>query len=180
MRGRHLDRPGGRMKNPGVGLAHTKLLGTDAGAEIVADTNALDIGIAIGQGHQRKAAGQEFECQQGIFKQRDPVALGVENRKRIFSQQGIFPGAIERQPDGLAPDGAQVVLELRARVDHVLANLVPRRGVGKQRSGHGRMLAEPVVQRLFGPFNGRPDRPQGIVEVQGNGFDKGQVKHGAV
>ena len=43
------------VKNSRLGLAVTKLLRADTGTEKLAETNALDIGVAIGHSHQWKA-----------------------------------------------------------------------------------------------------------------------------
>ena len=57
----------------------------------------------------------------------------------------------------------------------MLANFMPRRHIGQQGRGGGRVFAEPLAEGLLGAFDGRPDRPQRVVQIQGDGLDKRQV-----
>ena len=94
------------LKNARIGLADAELLGTDAGCEIRADANAVHIGIAVGQGHQREPARQESQRVQRVAIQRDPVAFAVEDVEGCTSQSRVVAAAAQCQGDGLEPQSA--------------------------------------------------------------------------
>ncbi|MDB5742651.1 MAG: Ferrochelatase [Polaromonas sp.] len=166
------------LKNAPVRLADAEHPGADAGREIRSDADAVEIGVAVGQRHQRQAAGQERQRIQRIAEQRHLVARGEKNVERGLCKQRIVAAAHQRRADRRQPKRAQVVPEFGVGLVDLLADFMPRRGLGQQRGRRWRMLGQPVVERFFSPLDGRPDRPQRVVQVQGHGFDKGQVKHG--
>ena len=95
----------------------------------------------------------------------------------LICQQRIFLGLVKRHPDRLAPKGAEVVLEFGSAAHNLLADVVACAGIGKQRCGHGCVAAQPGAKRGFGLFYHRPDRPQGVIKIEGYGFDNCQVEH---
>ncbi len=51
--------------------------------------------------------------------------------------------------------------------------------VSVEHGSERRMLQQPVVKNVLRPVDSGPDRPQSVVQVEGNGADIAQVQHGA-
>ena len=169
---------GGGVENAHGRLSHTEGGSTHAGGEELAQAHAGHVGIAIGQGHHGVTPGQPTQGRQGVGVQRHVVAFGKENIESFVCQQRVFARTVQRQANGLAADGTEVVPQFRAFVQHVLAQILASLGIGKQRRCHGRLLPQPGGEDLLGPLDGGPDGPQGVVQVQGNGAYAGRVEHG--
>jgi hypothetical protein len=153
--------------------------GADGGAEVAADADALDVGVAVGQRDDGKARAQEVQRGQGVVEQRHALPLGVEDLERRLGQARIVGGLAQQLADRLAPDGAQVVRDAGLRRQHGLARAGRGLGVAGQRGGAGRVLVEPGPQPALGPLDRGPHGPQGVVEVERDGADARHVEHGA-
>ena len=120
--GRDVDRAGRGVEDARIGLAHAELARRDRGAKELRDPHARQVRVAVGDGHQGKARRQVFERGPCIVEQVHALALREENLEGFLGKQGVFARAIQREPDRLAPHGAQVVFELGLVARHVVAD----------------------------------------------------------
>ena len=60
---------------------------------------------------------------------------------------------------------AQIMQQVRPRPGHQLTQSRPTLRLRQQCGGGWRTRPEPVFQRHLGPRNGRPDRPQSVVQI---------------
>ena len=174
----HTRRLCGGVEKAGLGFGGAKFTGTQRRAEVAAQAHALDIRIAVGQGHQRKPRGQQVEGGQHIVEQLHPVALSEEDVESGFGQGRIIPRPQQQQADGLAPQRAEVVRQIGPGLHDVLAHHPQGFAVGAQQGGSRGVVAQPGEQHLFRPGDDGPDRPQRVVQVEGDGADSGNVQHG--
>jgi len=165
-------------KNAQVRLGHAQRLGAHAGVKVVANAHAVHVGIAIRQRHHRVALAPEGQRGQRVIKQIDPLALGKKDFKSRLGQLARITRLQQQSTDGLQPQKRQVVRPVgMAGVDlgaHGFFDL----GLRRQDRRGGRVLRQPIGQHRFGAVDGGPDGPQGVVQIEGNGADAGEVKHG--
>ena len=85
---------------------------------------------------------------------------------------------LQRAPDHFGANGAELVLEVGPLAHDLLTQPMAAQVVGQQVGRGPSARAQPVLQSAFGTGNGRPDRPEGVIQVQGNGPDFKSVEHG--
>ena len=76
----------GGMKNARIRLANAKGLRADRSLKIRPESNAGNVCIAVGQGHQRVTRGQKFQRQQRIVEQRDLMPRSKKHFKTLICQ----------------------------------------------------------------------------------------------
>ena len=84
----------------------------------------------------------------------------------------------QRYPILALSNGSADVHQVGVGFDDVLADVVAGMRVGKQRRCHGRVVAQPVRERIFCTLDDRPDGPERVVQIKGDGADAGKVEHG--
>jgi hypothetical protein len=175
---RHTCRSGRGLENAQIGLGHTGLTGTDRGMEMRSDAHPVHIGIAVGQGHHRVTRAQKSQRRQGVFKQRHALALGKKDLERRTCQRRVFASREQQSADGLLTQKRQVMRPFGVPDVHLLTHGLGGDTIARQ-NGRGRcMLLKPVQQNGFGTVDRGPHRPEGVVQVKGDGADAGKVKHG--
>ncbi|MCY1368434.1 hypothetical protein D9M69_554140 [compost metagenome] len=169
-----------RMEDAHIGFAHAKGASVQRRVEMGADTDAVHVGVAIGQRHHRKSAGQEFERGQRVLKQHHPVPLGKKHLKGGLRQRRVFARALQQPADRLAAQAAHVQRQVGSHRRHLVARLAQGVAVAAERGGGGRMLVQPGLQPAFGARDRGPDRPERVVQVERDGADARNVQASVV
>ncbi len=175
---RHAEALRGLAEDAWIGLGDAKGAGRHASLEIPAQSDALQVRIAVGERHERIARREEFEGGDGVVVQIDPLALREEQFIGRVGEGFVLSGPPQRRTDAFPPQGAQVVGEMGMRLHDLGADHGGRFCIGQQRGRGRRARSQPVPQHLLGPPDGRPDRPEGIVEIEGHRADAGGIEHG--
>ena len=125
-----------------------------------ADAGPMEIGETVGDARERKARRDTRQVVRHIGIEHDLLAGVLEDLVGGVEQGAIAAGAIERKADLDPADAAQIVLRarcfrlgkrLRAKGAHLLDRIAARNAWC--------VRFEPGVQLLFGPMDGRADRP---------------------
>ena len=175
---RHTGRAGGDFKNARIGFGHAHLPGADGGVEVRTDAHPVHIGIAVGQRHHRQARTPEGQRGQGIFEQLHALSLGKKHLEGRFGQRLGLTGLTQQRADRLQAQKGQVVRPIGMASVDPGAHRLPGFGLRRQGPSAGGVPVQPVLQHGFSTGNGGPDRPESVVQIQGNGLNAGKIEHG--
>ena len=168
--GRQAQPAGGVFEDRAFGLGHAQFAGGDDGGEAIGDTDAAQIGVPVGQCRQGARGAEAVECRQGVGEELDAVAFDVKRFEGRLCVGGVL--ATGRQ-GALETDEAltgEIVRQMRV----LACDLFTQRPHGVQRVGRRGARAMPLevaVQCPFRAFNHRPDRPEGVVEIEAERAD---------
>ena len=122
-------------------------------------THAVQVGIAIAQRHQWKAALQKVQGRARVLEKLYTVALAHEHLVRGLHQLGVFLVGAQGSTQKLGAQGAQVVLHVGHVCQHLLTQSLPLGLIGQKVSGLGGLGPQPVLQTVLGTCNHRPNGP---------------------
>ncbi|MDV7400827.1 hypothetical protein RZS08_55940, partial [Arthrospira platensis SPKY1] len=99
------------------------------------------------------------------------LSFGKKHLECGFAQVGPVAGFHQCTTDGFAPQGGEVVRQVGQIGIDLLPDALALLRIGKPVGRGGGMDGQPGMQRRFGPLNGGPHGPQGVVKIEGNGLD---------
>ena len=136
----------------------------------MADAGAPQVGVAVGQRNQREACGQTLERRQAVLIEHHIIAGAEEGVEGWLDQRIGFARQPERVSQRELALGGEVVRQFRMRLRNLLAHVAHGRN-RELRGGGRRVYQQEFVQGGFGTLDDWPDRPEGVVEVEAEGFD---------
>ena len=160
----------GGVEDAGVRLGHAVLAGAEVEREVRVDADRGEVRVAVGQSGQRAQPRQPREALERIVVEIHAVAFAEEAGVRGVGQRDVAAAVAQRALDGQPPQQAQIVRMLGMVGVHLQAqraHLLDREARGGQRA----VRLEPGVQGGLDAFADRRERPQGVVEVEGDGAD---------
>jgi hypothetical protein len=137
----------------------------DEHGEAVGDADALEVGVAVGQRRDRPARGQAVERRQRVGIELDGIARGVEGVEGVLGVRLVVAGVAQRVLQRQQALAGEVVRVLRVLVGDAGAQFAHGRDRVLGRRART-ALAQEGVERQFGALDHRPDRPEGVVEVE--------------
>ena len=159
----------GSQKYRRIRFGHTELAGAEARLEMMPERDAFQIRIAIGDGHQWQAGG-DFRKHCGYFRKGfDLLPRGFKDTIGSGNPGGIglLTGSFKCQPDLRATDPGRIVavsggkrqgVHFSTQTAHLLRRKCP--------CHRGRAIAQPLIEGQLGPDDGRPHRPQCLVQIK--------------
>ena len=169
MRGQCEARAGG-VEDAGRRLRLAVLARTELEAEMHVQPDPSQVGIAVAQRGQRHACGKSLQCGRGVGIALDPVAFGEERLECRIRMHRIVATEPHRPRQRQPAHAAEVVGEVGALAVELFAQLA--HGVDREpRRGARAMLQQPGVLRVLDPRADRRERPQGVIQIEGDGAD---------
>ena len=164
---RQPEQRAGVVEDAPVRLGAADLAREHRAVEVLVQPDHRQVGVAVGQRDDALARGQRRQRGADLGVQLDLVAGGVEQRvggvdrvRRV--QLALGEGALQAQP----AQGAVVMAQLGPfGVDAVAQGA--HRQAGEALRDRRRMFVEEGLQRLLAALDHRADRPQRVVQVEG-------------
>lgn len=154
-----------------VGLGDADVMGGHAADEPVRDTREFQVGVPVGDRQERDPGGEAVERRGGVGVELDPLARGEDDREGRVGERRVLTGGLEQVGEGRAPERANVVREVIAILPHRSERLLDR-GLLVAGGGPRGTLGEERVKCLADPDGHRCERPERVVQVEGDGADR--------
>ncbi len=170
LRRRHAQAVAGGMEDAGLRLGRAMFARAQLEGEKMRQADPFQVGVAVAQRrhrHPRGDARQRLQCVGVAF---DLIARGIEHFVGRLQQVQAGAAVLQRLLDRQPAQRTQVEVQLRVVAEGALAQFAHRRH-RVHGSGGGAVLAHPFVQDHVDAGADRRERPQRVVEVEGDGLD---------
>ena len=133
--------------------------------------DAGEVGVAVAQRGERHARGQALQRGERVGIELDAVAFGEEDLEGGLGVDRIVAGLAHRAFQGQPAHQAEVVGEVRVRGEEP-SRSSRMRSIGNRCGGAaGSVVRSQACSAVLDPRPDRRERPQGVVEVEGDGAD---------